>query len=567
MKRLAFGLAVLVFMGLFVLGSPALGQRGGLPHENPATARNMPETSDLLLSYVSALNLISDRQYESAGNILDELGAAELPRELRDIMADYRRISADLLSALNQAERLLDSASGFFREGVPDKAADSLQEAEEALGSAARLLGDLETATGTMVGTMTALPSATGERFQQAEQLLDNSLESINRIINKLYLLCEEQGNTPGAGITTSYYLPASLTIVNVPATIYPGLPFTVTGAVTSPDGYASRPVRVSLNNLVLAEESVPGPFSLVVTAPPELPDGAHTLSVQISRQDAPDTYAAAAYRQTVSVARLPVEARASLPTSAVMPRTLTVSGAVYRNEQPLPDAQVTLSFSGQSVSEISGGDGSFSLALKPNRITVRTPVASNPFYTTITTMDTFFDFTLVGWRTVTLTVKPAEPWYAPLVMRGRVFTVNPLTVSLLLAALLTAGWLLYRDRRVAVPAAPAPPSVTVPAATRPQPGSTPACPSEKHRLLSSYRDTVRLIETNTGLTIPAASTLREFLKAAAPHLRAAAAPFAELTSLAETALYAASPVDGALAERARSLAAVIAKELNDGTA
>ena len=88
-----------------------------------------------------------------------------------------------------------------------------------------------------------------------------------------------------------------------------------------------------------------------------------------------------------------------------------------------------------------------------------------------------------------------------------------------------------------------------------------------KGRILSVYLNGLGAVERVTSIPMTPHTTLREFLKAATPQLTTAIKPFAELTAIAEMALYSSHKLDENTAARAELLAGIIKEELHSGTA
>jgi len=243
----------------------------------------------------------------------------------------------------------------------------------------------------------------------------------------------------------------------------------------------------------------------------------------------------------------------------------------VLHNYFPVQDARVSLASRKSSATAKTATDGSFTTAVRPPRLSVTTPTSGNPFFASATTVELPLDLSLAGPQELTITIEPAEPWYAPLQIERQVFVINPANIGLMLIALLCLGVLLYNQVRSRVAIAQE--------ELIPQPqmkGLPPVIPkheikyklsSIKGRILSAYRSGLEAVENITGVTMTAHTTLREFLTTATPRLSAAARSFSELTSIAEVALYSTHKLEEDMASRAEKLATATREELHGETA
>ena len=102
------------------------------------------------------------------------------------------------------------------------------------------------------------------------------------------------------------------------------------------------------------------------------------------------------------------------------------------------------------------------------------------------------------------------------------------------------------------------------PITTAPEP--SPRLTGLKGRILAAYRGGLDIVEKTTGVAMAPNITLREFLKMATLLLPMAIRQFAELTRIAEIALYSARSLREDSATKAERLAATIKEELRHGT-
>ena len=128
---------------------------------------------------------------------------------------------------------------------------------------------------------------------------------------------------------------------LSAPETAHPGMPFAIDGHISSTDGDTSRIITVFLDDSQLAEETVPGRFSLKITPPPKIPDGEYALTVTVAPQG---RYAGISQSLTINISNLPVQADIQTPQSVILPQKIRVTGKVYHETSPVPDALINLS-------------------------------------------------------------------------------------------------------------------------------------------------------------------------------------------------------------------------------
>ena len=114
---------------------------------------------------------------------------------------------------------------------------------------------------------------------------------------------------------------------------------------------------------------------------------------------------------------------------------------------------------------------------------------------------------------------------------------LNLLNVGFLSAAVIATGVALYRRRR-GRPAAPPPPEGLLPPIVVEKPIMERKPEGSKGRVLAAYYDVAGAVQRLTAISLEPQKTLREFLRETKPLLGKAGEAFAELTYLAERALY-----------------------------
>jgi len=349
---------------------------------------------------------------------------------------------------------------------------------------------------------------------------------------------------SPQRAVNITFY-PTRLE-VSTPETAHPGLPITINGRVSSTGDITDRTIRVFLDDNQFIEETTRDNFSLELTVPPHTPLGKHNLTVIVLPRG---RYADVSKQLAIDISKLPLQADIQLPQPLIITRSLEISGRIFHDSTPIQNARVNLNFRQTSATTHTANDGSF-----------------------IASIDTPLDLSLAGSQELTVTIAAIEPWYAPLQLKIRVFTINPLNTGLLFFILLSVGLLVYRGSRTR-PAAVreeklAAQSVSqVPITTAPLPKAKPAPTGIKGRISSAYMSSLGVIENKTGIAMSPHSTLREYLQATTPLLSTAVKAFAELTAIAEVALYSAHRLRKDMASKAEQLTAIITEELNSESA
>ena len=329
---------------------------------------------------------------------------------------------------------------------------------------------------------------------------------------------------------------------VSAPETAHPGIPITLKGLVSSSGDTTDRTIRVFLDDNQLAEETARDNFTIEITVPPHTPLGKHNLAVVVLPRK---RYAGVSKQLDIDISKLSLQADIQLSQPVILTRSLEINGKIFHDSTPIPNARVNLNFRRTSVTTQTVNDGSF-----------------------MASVDTSLDLSLAGFQELTLTIAAIEPWYAPLQLKTRVFTINPLNTGLLFFILLSVGLLarkssrtrtvVMRDEKLAARSLS-----QVPVTTAPLLKVKPLLTDIKGRISSAYTNSLGIIENKTGIVMSPHITLREYLQAVTPLLATAVSAFTELTAIAEVALYSAHRLEGNTAGKAEQLTAIITEELH----
>ena len=351
----------------------------------------------------------------------------------------------------------------------------------------------------------------------------------------------------------------------SAPEIIYPGRPLSISGQVSSSNGNTDRTLNIFLDDTRLAEATVSGRFRLELTTPEQAPTGQHSLTVAVTPQG---RYAGAAEARSIDISKLPIYMDAQMPPPIILSPTIRISGRIYDDFGPVADARINLKLKNLSSTAMTSADGSFASTINLPVLPESAPLSSNPFYFHTPAGGSSFDLSLVSAREIAIAAASPAPWHKPLRMKKRVFVVNPLTTGLMLVLLMSLGLLVYMRSKVRAPEAKAIPGAEVielPAMTA-VPVPKPRFTGFKGRILSAYYSGLEVVEKITGIDMAPNITLREFLKMTTLLAPTNTGPFAELTFLTETTLYANYNPNEEAATKAEQLATDIKKELHRGT-
>ncbi|MFC1870230.1 DUF4129 domain-containing protein [Chloroflexota bacterium] len=546
MKIFTFALSTVLLLAMLSPCFSSLAQPSHIPHQNPATAQSSLELVSLLLFYTEVFDRASLSQYQDAQSMLGELEHADIPDEIRNIFNRYNTLSNRLLTGLNNIEARLDEASILFSQHQISYARQKLNEAEAAIRDTQVLLADIETASNTLGTELGVFAAAASSQTKGAYNRLGASLDRLEQLIAALNQLHEEIADNPQRVITTNFYYQTLLEIAT-PKSAQPGLPITISGEVSSTGSAVDRTIEVLLDNTLLATKTVTGQFQLQLTPPPQTATGGHTLTVVATPHR---RYAGASKSLPLNISRVPIViTEIRVPPLSVIPKPIQISGKVYGGSGPIQDARVSLTFKGSAVIAKTAADGSFNTNIKAP-----------------------FDLSLLGHQELTMTIEPAEPWYASLQMKRWILNINPANMGLIIFAFASLGLLVLKRARttpgraqreiiITEAGCQQPPMVT--ATPRPEPGFT----SIKSRIFSAYGNSLRAVEKIIGMPMAPHTTLREFISAATVLLPGAIKPFTELTMLTEQALYSTQKLDENTAARAELLASTIKEELHSRVA
>lgn len=311
---------------------------------------------------------------------------------------------------------------------------------------------------------------------------------------------------------------------VTVPSTAYPGLQFTVSGSVSSQGTFLSgRTVKTYFDGVLLneAQTDTAGFFEVQKTVGAEVKTGVHNITFTVSSEG---IYAGTRLQKTINVVKVASTVEVNAPTFVLLPAQLQINGNVGSTSGPLENAKVTLEFAGESTAIWTSNEGIFNA-------TITIPLSS----------------VFAGFQNLKVTVDPSEPWRAATQTTSEILVLNSVSIGLVSIVSVSIGGIGYlrlaRTKKKKDEKEPQTLGATTQVSTIVATPSTQSKPQFKleglkGKVLESYVRALKVVEPTTGIILRSNMTLREFLIDTKPKLSEAASLFAELTALAERALY-----------------------------
>ncbi|MDD4858730.1 MAG: DUF4129 domain-containing protein [Dehalococcoidales bacterium] len=321
------------------------------------------------------------------------------------------------------------------------------------------------------------------------------------------------------------------------PGTAYPGLPFNISGTITTRD-IPERDILVMLDESLLAARTVKESFSVEVKAHLNISSGEHVLKVIVLPAGA--SCGTSVSQSMVMIRELPVTADIQMTPLVFLSRQISVRGTIYYAAQPIANAVVTVRLNDAAGTVNTSADGSFAASLASG---IHWPVFSR--------------------QDVSITIQPLADIPITTSITRQISAFNPFTI-LLLAIVITFLGIRFRRNFVPQPRRETPPSIS-----QPEPALLISRTTESRKpsgisikILEAYRAGLKAVEDKTGALMHPADTLREFLGHAAALTQETSQQFASLTAIAESALYSTRNPDEAAAAQAEKIAATIKEEL-----
>jgi hypothetical protein len=338
-----------------------------------------------------------------------------------------------------------------------------------------------------------------------------------------------------------------------VPDQAYPGLSITVNGNVTSEDGLplSQRTVILLFDGGLLAEAETgsDGLFGIQATLSSQTQTGAHSLNVTVEPLG---TYAGTSHESTLNIVKMASKIDVKVPSLVVLPAGIYVEGNASSASGAVGQAAVTIEIASTAVDAKTAANGEFNATLKMP-----------------------LNLVFVGFQELDVKIEPAEPWQASSQTQVSVFIVNPVNLGLASSVFIVVGAVLSTRWGKSKPKREEKSSETPAFVPQPENVAKAAVLAKsefmfegvKGKVLEAYVKAMRAVESVNEISLKPHMTLREFLYDAQPKIGDAVNPFANLTVLAERALY--SPHQPRIEEvaKAEDLATKVETVLKHGDA
>jgi len=529
--------AVFVLSGCVAAGTTTTPlPRERLRHEDPAAVAMGPDPAELFPWYLDSARLLSTWRFREGRRSVLRLNQATLPPEMASLVAELGGLLLKEGSILEAAQGWLRDAAGLIASGRPEEAARVLAQMAGYLRRGEVLFSDLadaveEAARRTRVRQ---LPPDSPQR-QAYEELLRVAARVRALLTASRTVAADTSSAAAAAGL-----LPIETQVeIADPGPAYPGRRLTIRGRAAEQAPIPSgRAVGLWLDGVLIGQFPL-GPFRVSLDLSPAMLPGAHAL---VARVEARGRYLGAEARRTLTVTRLAPAVRLETPGYGIAPGLLTLRGEAASPLGRVGGGKVAAHLGPASQEGSTDREGTFSLGLliPPN-------------------------LDLVGPRTVTVDLRPREPWHAPAGTLGGVFIINlvNLALAVVLLPLVGAVYVLWRSmgadgEEVTLPpdvlAVPPPPRAALPKLRVSHSAGTVA---------QIYVEAQSLIVRASGIAPQAHMTMREFLRQSQAVLPSAA--FEELTYLAERAVYSSHRPGNQTLRRAAELLARVNEDVAHG--
>ena len=248
MKRLAIACSIIALLGIFSLQFTAFAQPAQLPHENPGTAKGSSNAVTLLLTYSDTFDLITSRQYDTALELLDELGHADIPDDLRYIADNLNDMCNQFFRTLHNLEALIDEASCFLAHNQLDETKQKLDEAESQIPDAQFLMQEIEVVTDALSAGLGVFAPTISDQFKQAYERLNYSLNRLSLLVEEL----NQRWQSLEVQLQSQHdeLKPIKLSLSATPTSVFIGDSIQVFGRLSIDDKpLAGRRLHITLNN------------------------------------------------------------------------------------------------------------------------------------------------------------------------------------------------------------------------------------------------------------------------------------------------------------------------------
>ncbi len=368
------------------------------------------------------------------------------------------------------------------------------------------------------------------------------------------------QGNDKSAYLASSSEIKRVMTLfhstglsIEIPEEVYPGLPVEINGKVSSRGNVVGRSIKALLDGETLFEITTDdhGLFKHLLMLSKGIQTGGHNLKFIVEPDDEAHS-AGASMNKGLNVVKVIPQMNIHVPGVIFLPRSAKFTGELYPP------------FSLQSVINLTGEMHS-PLALKEAILTLEMAGVST---TTVIDEEEFelglnvpFKFNIVGYEDMEANLAPVEPWHLPATCKIKVFVINLVYVVIILAAFILAGVVLFVRRRGvfrkedSLSISPEKLQTPVSATEFRLPEIKLVTGDNQGIILKAYYMAVVVVQRLVRVFLKPQATLREFSSQVMPLLDRFAGLFANLTNLAERALYSRHGLGDDEASQAQDIA------------
>ena len=340
---------------------------------------------------------------------------------------------------------------------------------------------------------------------------------------------------------------------IEIPEEVYPGLPVKMSGKVSSRANVVGRSIKAFLEGEPLFEVTTDdhGLFKRQLMLSKGVQTGGHDLKFIVEPDDEACS-AGASINKDLNVVKIIPQLNIHVPSIILLPRSVKFTGEPYHL------------FSLHSVINLTGEMRS-PLALKEAMLTLE--VAGVSTMTVIDEeefelgLDVPFKFNIVGYEDMKASLAPTEPWHLPATCDIKIFVINLVYLVIILAAFILAGVALLMRKRGILRKED---SLYIPTEKLQMPVSTTEFRLPEIKLvpgdsqgviLNAYYMAVAVVQRLVSVFLKPQATLREFSSQVMPLLDRFAGLFANLTNLAEKALYSRHSLGDDEASQAQDIA------------
>jgi hypothetical protein len=342
-----------------VKAEPAL-----IPHEDPAAAQSAMDSYAFLAQYADLFALMSNRQYDNASRLSEQLSHITVPEDLSYVIDRYNQLTQQLIAALNDLQNTLDTASTLLNQYRLDEAGQALDHAGVLVAKAQMLIGDLKDATSTLSQRLGVFATPAESKVRQAYDQLQSMLQRLNDLINQYHTLLQK-ANQRVEEIKSQNLAPTALSLSLNTTKCFVGGSVTASGTLTLNErALENRAVKLLLdgNQVTSTNTQANGNYQATIKIPYKYVDSVSISAIYSPEGDDQGVHLAA-LSPTIEVQVLFYKTmlNLSVPNVAYPGLLLTISGSVSSQDgTPLNQRQVQVQLDGAVKSQVKTETGAF---------------------------------------------------------------------------------------------------------------------------------------------------------------------------------------------------------------